>query len=407
MKSSFSLTKPLRSCLLVAQDREEIYLVIGEWDALYEEYALQGKFSNASHKVLEELKAMRDPASDDAGFLTLHVYGPFGGYSGLLSSRSGSMRKLSANLLALSLHLSQASCSPSSRRISPAGSIQLPTPRGAGKPCCAGCTCNCRCKKTTSSRDPSKSESDTSESQRGRREDSRDGSRPRDPSTKRTPSRPSQDSLGRDSTPTRDPRAGAKRPGAASARDQSVHRHAQGQAHENLPLRGRPTATDQQASSSDAPVRTGRSKSRGRDAAVPGHHEQVPAPAGNLQRPPPLPEASGAPGQAAGQRQQQQPQRPPHAQEGRGTQQQRDPRRAPTIPGPQQSQEDPFGGAGPSRQPQAGQSSVSTPPGPAVTPGRRGPSQPQRDPGETPVKKNRKLKNVFGFGKKKDEDDKK
>lgn len=319
------------------------------------------------------------------------------------------MRKLSANLLALSLHLSEASCSPSSRRISPAGSIQLPTPRGPGKPCCAGCTCNCRCKKTTTgSRDPSKSGSDTSDGQRGRREGSRGGSRPRDPSTKRTPSRPSHDSGERDSTPTRDPRAGVKRPGegrAASARDQSVPRPSHGQAHDDLPLRGRPTATDQQAGSSDVPARTGRSKSRGRDAAAAGHHGQVPAPAGSLPRPPPLPETSGAPGQAPRQREQQQTQQPPHAQEGQGAQQHRDPRRVPTIPGPQQPQNDPFGGAGPSRQPQTGQSSVSAPPGAAVPPGRRDSSRPQRDPGETPGKR-KKIKNVLGFRKKKDEDDK-
>lgn len=350
---------------------------------------------------------MKDPASVDAGFLTLHVYGPFGGYSRALSSRGGSMRRLSANLLAMSLHLSEASCSPSSRRISPAGSIQLPTPRGSGKPCCAGCTCDCRCRKTTGSRDPSKSESDTSEGQRGRREGIQSGSRPRDTSTKRTPSRPSQDSGRRDYTPTRDPRAGAKTPGegrAASARDQSVPRPAQGQAHEELPLRGRPAPTDQQAGSSDVPARAGRSKSRGRDAAEPGHHGQVPAAAGNLPRPPTLTPAPGAPGQAPGQRQQQQAQRPLHGQEGQGAQQHRDPRRAPTIPGPQQPQNDPFGGAGPSRQPQAGQSSASTPPGAAVPPGRRGPSQPQRDPGETPGKR-KKIKNVLRFGKKKDEDD--
>ncbi|KAI7779529.1 hypothetical protein LA080_000718 [Diaporthe eres] len=95
-------------CLLVAQDREEMHLVIGEWDALYEEYALEGKFSDANIKVLEKLKATRDPARADAGFLTLHVYGPFGGYTTGLSSRNRSMRKLSANLLALSLHLNHA-----------------------------------------------------------------------------------------------------------------------------------------------------------------------------------------------------------------------------------------------------------------------------------------------------------
>ncbi|KAK7702281.1 hypothetical protein SLS64_009859 [Diaporthe eres] len=116
-------------CLLVAQDREEMHLVIGEWDDLYEEYALEGKFSDANIKALERLKATRDPARADAGFLALHVYGPFGGYTTGLSSRDRSMRKLSANLLALSLHLSQASCSPSSRRVSPAASIQLPAQR--------------------------------------------------------------------------------------------------------------------------------------------------------------------------------------------------------------------------------------------------------------------------------------
>ncbi|KAG6355405.1 hypothetical protein INS49_003367 [Diaporthe citri] len=61
-------------CLLVAQDREEIYLLIGEWDALYEDYALEGKFSDAHLKTLKRLDATGDPAQADAGFLTLHVH---------------------------------------------------------------------------------------------------------------------------------------------------------------------------------------------------------------------------------------------------------------------------------------------------------------------------------------------
>lgn len=442
--TSLSLTYYLCSCLLVAQDREEIHLVIGEWDALYEQYALDGKFSDANLKVLEDLKARRDPAHLDAGFLTLHVYGPFGGYMKGISSRGGSMRKLSANLLALSLHLSQASCSPASRRISPEGSIQLPAPRGTGRPCCAGCTCDCRCGKTpTGTPGASRSQSESSERRRGGREDSRGGSRPREPSSKRPASRPSQDSGSQDTTPTRDQRSSSKKPDegrAASIRDQSVPRPAQAQAHDNLALRGRQAAVDPQGSSSEARTQPGRSKSRGRDAAATGHHGQPPATAATLPRPPPLPQTSGASVPVPGQQQQHQSQRLTRGQAAQAMQQRRDPQYAPQGSGTQQQgaaastqthphvarpqvpgqiagtvqhpSHDPFQGPGPSYQAQAGPSSFSTPSGPPVPPDPRDPSQPQRQPDETPVKKKKDKKNtgmkgIFSLKKKKDKDDKK
>lgn len=436
--ATLSLTYLLDSCLLVAQDREEIYLVIGEWDALYEEYALEGRFSDANIRWLDKLRAERDPALLDAGFLTLNVYGPFGGVSKGFITQRKEIEKLSTNLLALSLHLSQASCSPSSRRVSPAGSIQLPAPRDPGRPCCAGCTCDCRCGKAP--RRPS----ETSDTQRGRREDSRGGSRPREPSTKRTASRPSQDSGRREATPTRDQRPGAMRideARAASIRDQRLPGaiQAQAQAHDNLPIRGRRTAVDPRGGSSEAMVRSGRSKSRGRDTAALGHHGEPPSTTATLPRPPPLPQGAGTSVQVPGQQQQHQGQRPPHGQAGPGTQQHRDPRYAPPpssgtqhqgaatstqthppmprpqIPGQmagtlQQPPHDPFHGPGPSYQAQAGPSSLSTPSRPPV-PGPRVPSQPQRDPEETPVKKkdkkNTPLKSLNPFKKKKDKEDKK
>lgn len=442
--SSLSLTYLLCSCLLVAQDREEIHLIIGEWDALYEQYALHGRFSEANLKELEGLKARRDPAQVDAGFLTLHVYGPFGGYTPGLSSRDGSMRKLSANLLALSLHLSQASCSPSSRRISPAASIQLPARGAPGRPCCASCTCDCRCGKTpTGTPGASRSQSESSEPRSGRREGSRGGSRPREPSTKSKASRPSQDSERQDTTPTRDQRSGSKRPDerrAASIRDQSVHRAVQAQAHDNMPLRGRRAAVDPQSSSSETRAQASRSKSRGRDAAAMGHHGQLPATAATLPRPPPLPQAAGASVPVPGQQQQYQSQRPTRGQAAQGMQPRRGPQDAPVSSGTQQQgaatstqthphmarpqvpgqmadtiqhpQHDPFHGPGPSYQTQAGPSSFTTPSGTAVPPDVRDPSQPQRQPDETPVKKKKEKKNtpikgIFSFGKKKDKGDKK
>lgn len=438
-----SLTWFLHSCLLVAQDREEIYLVIGEWDTLYEQYALHGMFSDESLEVLEDLKGKRDPAHLDAGFLTLHVYGPYGGVARGLSSRSASMRKLSANLLALSLHLSQASCSPSSRRISPAASIQLPTPSGPGKPCCAGCTCDCRCNKAST--DTSRSQSKSSEPRRGKQEGSRGRPTPREASSKRTASRPSQGSGGREATPTRDQRSGSGRPAegrAASVRDQSVPRAVQAQAHDNLPLRGRQAAVDQQAGTSDIQARTARSKSRGRDAVAAGHHSQAPATDTTLPPHPPLPQAPGVPGPVPAQQQQHQSQRPPRGQAGQGVQPRRDQQYAPAssstqqqgaatstqtqphphgsrpqVPGQQpgtlqQPPHDPFQGPGPSYQTQAGPSSFSTPSGAGGPPHVRVPSQPQRQPDETPVKKKKEkkttpFKNILPFGKKKDKGDKK
>lgn len=352
------------------------------------------------------------------------------------------MRKLSANLLALSLHLSQASCSPSSRRISPAASIQIPTPSGPGKPCCAGCTCDCRCNKApTDTRDSSRSQSKSSEPRRGREEGSRGGSRA--PSTKRAASRPSQDSGRREATPTRDQRTGSRRPEegrAPSTRDQSVPRAVLAQTHDNLPLRGRTTAIDQQAGTSDVQDRAARSKSRGRDAAAGGHYRQEPEDTMPLPRPPPLPQAAGVSGPVPGQQQQHQSQRPPRGQAGQAMQPRRDQQYAPVssntrqqgaaastqahlhgqqpqargrAPGAlQQPPHDPFQGPGPSYQTQAGPSSFSTPSGAAVPPDVGGPSQPQRQQDETPVKKKKDkkgtpLKGMFPFGKKKDKGDKK
>lgn len=355
------------------------------------------------------------------------------------------MRKLSANLLALSLHLSQASCSPASRRISPAASIQLPAQRGTGRPCCAGCTCDCRCGKTpTGTPGASRSQSKSSETRRGKREDSRGGSRPRESSTKSTASRPSQDSGRQDTTPTRDQRSGSKRPDegrAASIRDQSVPRAAQAQAHDNLPLRGRRTATDPQGSSSEARVQPGRSKSRGRDAAATGHHGQPQATTATMPPPPPMPQAGGPLVPVPGQQQQYQSQRPPRRQAAPGMQPRRDPQYAPESSGTQQHgaatstqthphmarpqvpgqtagtvhqpTHDPFHGPGPSYQTQAGPSSFSTPAGAAVPPDGRDPSRPQRQPDETPIRKKKKdkkntpIKDIFSFGKKKDKGDKK
>lgn len=354
------------------------------------------------------------------------------------------MRTLSTNLLALSLHLSHASCSPSSRRVSPAASIQLPAQRRTGRPCCASCTCDCRCGKApTGTPGASRSQSESSEPRSGRREGSRGGSRPREPSTKSTASRPSQDSGRQDTTPTRDQRAGSKRPDeghAASIRDQSVPRAAQAQAHDNLPLRGRRAAADPQGSSSEARAQAGRSKSRGRDAAATGHQGQPPATAATLPRPPPLPQAAGAPRPVPGQQQQYQSQRTTRGQAAQGIQPRHDPQYAPASSGTQQQgattstqthphmarpqvpgqtadtiqhpQHDPFHGSGPSYQTQAGPSSFSTPSGAAVPPDIRDPSQPQRQPDETPVKKKKDkkstpIKGIFSFGKKKDKSDKK
>ena len=353
--------------------------------------------------------------------------------------------KLSTNLLALSLHLSQASCSPSSRRVSPAGSIQLPAPRDPDRPCCAGCTCDCRCGKTpTYVHGSPRLRSQTSDTQRGRREGSRGGSRPREPSTKRAPSRPSQDSGRRDATPTKDQRPGATRTDetrAASTRDQRFPgaAQAQAQAHNNLPMRGRPTIIDPQASSSQAQAQSGRSKLRDRDAAAAGHHDQPSATSTTLPRPPPLPQATGASVPVPGQQQQHQGQRPPHGQAVPATQQHRDPRYGPISSGTQhhgaatstqtqthmprsqvpkqtagalqKTPHDPFHGPGPSYQTQAGPSSLSTPSGAPVPADVRVASQPQRIPDDTPVKKkylkNTPLKSFNPFKKKEEKEEKK
>lgn len=415
---ALSLTRFLGSCLLVAQDREEIYLVIGEWDKLYEDYAIDGKFSSAGLRELEKLKADQDPARQDredldAGFLTLHVYGPFGGYAAGSSSWGGSMEKLSTNLLALSLHLSQASCSPSSRRNSLTIPTRYPTPSDPGKPCCAGCTCDCRCNKDpTNTRAAPRSQSKSSEPRRGRQEGSRGGSQPREASSKRTASRPSQGSGEREVTPTRDQRSGSGRPlegHAASIKDQPLPRTVQAQAHAKLSLRGRSTANDQQASTSNIQARAGRSKSRGRDAASPGPPAQAPPTAATL------PQASGASVLIPGQQQQHASQGPPRGQAFQGVQPRGDPQDAPVssrtrqqlaatssqthlhvqrpqVPGQppgalQQPPHDPFQGPGPSYQTQVGPSSYSTPSGAAGPPDVRVPSRPQRQPDETPVKK--------------------
>lgn len=337
------------------------------------------------------------------------------------------MKTLSLNLLALSLHLTQASCSPLSRRNSPPGSIQLPMPRG--EPCCQGCTCNCCCKGRGTSKPPS----ETSETSRGRRQGSREGSTPREPSTKSTASRPHHDSGGREVTPTRDPRHGTRRPDemrAAPASDQQAAGPVQAQGHGNLPLRGRRAASDQQGSASEAQRQAPRSKSRPRDTAATGHQGQAPPAPGALPRPPPMPPAPG--GSVAPSAQQRQPQQGQPVQR---TQPHRDARRAPPSPDtqhqgagssthsqpqiprpqvpqqpgvtPQRPPHDPVD-AGPSYPTQAGPSSFVTPsgaPGPSIG----GPSQPQRTPADTPVKKDNKKKNPItspikdlfpGFGKK-------
>lgn len=408
------------SCLLLAQDREEIYVVIGEWDSLYEQYALEGKFSETNLEKLKQLRATRDAAALDAGFLTLHVYGPFGGFERGISTRRDSMKTLSANLLALSLHLSQASCSPSSRRPSPPASIQLPTQRGG--PCCPDCTCRCRCKPLPGSRGASKPQSETSDTGGGgRRQGSREGSSSRDPSTKSTASHSSHESGVRQGTPTRDPRPPAvtRRPDeirAALARDQQGPGPVQAQGHHTLPLRERRTASDLQGGRSVSQSQASQSSSRARDAAAAGRQGQAQAPAG-LSRPPPLPQpprgSTIVPGE---QRQPQQGQRDPSEQPGKVTQQPRDPRRVltgsatqhqddprhtqpqaqrrqPQVPGQtvgkvQQPQHVSSAGAGPSYQTPA-RPSPSRPP--VLDLG--GPSRPQQNPEETPTKDDKKSRN--------------
>lgn len=148
-KSSI-LTLSSHSSLLVAQDREEIYLVIAEWDDSYEYYAIEGKLppeplgsrpspstsaprppakstatssaarpsassSRDTKKKRQQPPAQANPRPDSDrsgrgagsggqkvrhdGFLTMNVYGPF------LTRNLNQMSNLTGHLLALSMHL--------------------------------------------------------------------------------------------------------------------------------------------------------------------------------------------------------------------------------------------------------------------------------------------------------------
>ncbi|KAK7708174.1 hypothetical protein SLS63_013588 [Diaporthe eres] len=368
-------------CLLLAQDREEIYLVIGEWDDLYEEYALDGKFSNASLKVLDNLKAKGDPARADAGFLALHVYGPYGGFGNASSSRGKSMRTLSTNLLALSLHLSQASCSPSSRRVSPAASIQLPAQRRLSR----------------------KVQSLAEENERT----AVVGLDKENPA-------PNAQNL----VLAKTQRDKTRRPRGTSApvrRDLTMDARPQSGTSQFLDLSKPMLMIACQCEDAELPPirRAARAK------PVPNLVDQSRAAEMLLRR------------DITASRQQLQRQfrgllpchKPPEhlywfrvssnntkANDLLADKQLRVPgQMADTI---QHPQHDPFHGAGPSYQAQAGPSSFSTPAGAAVPPDGRDPSQPQRQPDETPVKKkkdkkNTPIKGIFSFGKKKDKGDKK
>lgn len=73
-------------------------------------------------------------AGGDAGFLTMNVYGPYGACEASdHSSRYESMKKLSVDLLAMSMYLSQAS-------------TDLLLPERPSDGCCEGCTCGCGCR---------------------------------------------------------------------------------------------------------------------------------------------------------------------------------------------------------------------------------------------------------------------
>jgi hypothetical protein len=440
---------PLLSSLLVAQDREEIYLIIGEWDTLYEEYALHGKLSDKSIQFLDHLQSNGDTAARDAGFLTMNVYGPYNTCKGSSLSKRGPMESLSKNLLALALHLSQASCSPSSQRPSPPGSIQLPPPRG--EPCCAGCTCKCRCRPPPGSQVPSdKAPSETSELGSGSRQESRERSSQRAHSTKSTASHSSsQGSEGQQATPSRAPRPPAGTRGAASveiraglARGEQERGRGQAREHDTLlPLRERPAASDPQSRRSEASSeQSSLLRSRPRDPAAAGPQGQAPAPAGPSQH-----TRGPGPGPAPGQPRQPltQGQRDPAGQPRRGTQPQppptRDPRHGPTgsaiqkhggtahpqhqpqpqpqvqrqqapsqpAVNPQRPHHDPHSGPGPSHPP----SSYITPSRPPqIDTG--GPSESHCHPAETPIRKDRKkspavLSPKGWFGKSKEKKDKK
>ncbi|KAG8161009.1 hypothetical protein KVR01_009273 [Diaporthe batatas] len=61
-KPAYKSSAEKSRCLLLAQDREEIHIIIGEWDAMYEEYIIEGKLSKTNIDKLDQLRAAKDPA---------------------------------------------------------------------------------------------------------------------------------------------------------------------------------------------------------------------------------------------------------------------------------------------------------------------------------------------------------
>lgn len=120
-----------------------MYIIIGEWDDFYEEYALHGMFSEETRKQLQR-------GGVNAGFLTMKVYGPFGAAN--RRSRYESMKQRSFDLLALSMYLSRASTDL------PSTSSRLPMVPGSG--CCK---CQSKPQGTPGTTKPSKWQHDIKE----------------------------------------------------------------------------------------------------------------------------------------------------------------------------------------------------------------------------------------------------